>query len=915
MTNYKYQVGGSLTINAPSYVLRQADSQFYQALKQGEFCCVLNSRQMGKSSLLASTKHRLEQEGFKCSTIDMSIIGTSHITPLQWYKSVVCDLWLGFNLLDKINLKIWWREQEDISLLQRLRWFIEELLCFHFPQKKLVIFIDEVDSILSLDFSVDDFFALIRFCYNQRAINPEYKRITFAIFGVAAPSDFIQDKKHTPFNIGKSIELQGFKLNEALVLTKGLEGKIANTQVLLKEILDWTGGQPFLTQKLCQIVANQEWQYQQIPVNKYQLFIANLVKSYIINNWEFQDEPEHLKTISLRILDDEQTAGRLLGVYQQILAGEEVIIDDSREKFELFLSGLIINSQGKVKIKNKIYQNIFNLEWINKNLELLRPYSQRINIWVASSQQDESQLLKGIRLKEALAWSEKKKLSNLDYRFLAASQELENQEIEISLNAEKIKLEKAQFALAAAKEANHILAEARKTAKLNTIHVRLAKPCIAGFAVGITSFILLLRFIGLLQGIEWNLFDNFLQQRTQAGIEPHIVVITIDEPDLQQIGQYPIPDSILAKAIKNLKTYEPKLIGLDLYRDLPVEPGYQELVELFKNTSNLVGIDKVVGTKVAPPRILAQSGQVGFSDQVLDRDGKVRRALLTVRSSQTLPKGKIRQSLSLQLALQYLKTLGITPHSHPQNRYYIQLGKALLIPLQPFDGGYVRADTGGYQILLNYYGTDRRFQSFSIIDLLQERIPKEKIQNRIVLIGATAESINDLFQTPYNNRLFGSSKQMAGVFIHANIISQLLTAALEGKGIIRTWSETWESLWILFWCGIGALVSWRLKSLGQLVLVIISTGLILILFSYLAFLQAWWIPLFPPLLGLIMAVSILPVFATKQLEKIQLQQTLRLLLAVAKEQPTAGKIAIEYFKQAEGKENQQLIDRILRREN
>ncbi|MEH2042118.1 CHASE2 domain-containing protein [Nostoc sp.] len=533
-----------------------------------------------------------------------------------------------------------------------------------------------------------------------------------------------------------------------------------------------------------------------------------------------------------------------------------------------------------------------------------------------------------MRLKEAAAWSENKKLSNIDYRFLATSQQLDKQEIEINLNAEKIELEKAQFTLTAAKEANRILNQARKAAKLNAV-LHFGKPCIVSFAIGITSFIILLRFIGLLQGMEWNIFDSFLQQRPQAGIDSRVVVITIDEPDLQKIGQYPIPDNILVKALNKLKTYQPKLIGLDLYRDLPVEPGYQELVELFKTTPNLIGIDKVVGTKVAPPRVLAQLSQVGFSDQVLDGDGKVRRALLTVRSSQTLaqpdtrglatsarsPKNQLRQSLGLQLALQYLKTVGITPYPHPQNRHHIQLGKALITPLQPFDGGYVWADTGGYQILLSYHGTEQNFQSFSITDLLQERIPKEKIQNRVVLIGATAESINDLFQTPYNNRLFGSSKQMAGVFIHANITSQILTAALQGRGMLQTWSEIWESLWILLWSGIGTLIAWRLKSPRQLMFVVTSTGLGLIVFSYLAFLQGWWIPIIPPLLGLILAPIILPMFATKQLEKIQLQQTLKLLLAVAKEQPAAGKIAIEYFKQAEGKENQQLIDKILQQDD
>ena len=937
MTDYKYQVGGSLTVNAPSYVQREADTLLYEALKQGEYCYILNSRQMGKSSLLASTKHRLEQEGFKCSSIDMSIIGTSHITPLQWYKSVVGDLWLGFNLLNKINLKSWWREQEDISLLERLRWFIEELLQLHFPDKRLFIFIDEIDSILSLDFSVDDFFALIRFCYNQRAINPEYKRITFAIFGVATPLDLIQDKRRTPFNIGKSIEIQGFKLEETLALTKGLEGKVVNPKCILKEILVWTGGQPFLTQKLCKIVANEESKDRdKLLINNSQLFISNLVRSHIINNWEFQDEPEHLRTISSRLLKNEQTAGRLLGVYQQILMGEEVTIDDIREKNELILSGLIIISQGKSQIKNKIYQAIFNLDWVAKNLEHLRPYSQSLKNWVASNQQDNTQLLRGMKLKEAVAWSENKKLSNIDYRFIATSQQLDKQEIEINLNAEKIELEKAQFTLAAAKEANRILAQARKATKLNAV-LHFGKPYIVSFAIGITSFIILLRFIGLLQGMEWNMFDSFLQQRPQAGIDSRIVVITIDEPDLQKIGQYPIPDNILVKALNKLKTYQPKLIGLDLYRDLPVEPGHQELVELFKATPNLIGVDKVVGTKVAPPRVLAQLSQVGFSDQVLDGDGKVRRALLTVRSPyspagilrRTLaqldtrglataalsPKNQLRQSLGLQLALQYLKTVGITPHPHLENRHHIQLGKALIIPLQPFDGGYVRADTGGYQILLNYYGTEQNFQSFSITDLLQERIPKEKIQNRIVLIGATSESINDFFQTPYNNRLFGSSKQMPGVFIHANITSQILTAALQGRGMLQTWSEIWKSLWILFWSGIGTLIAWRLKSPRQLMFIVTSTGLGLIVFSYLAFLQGWWIPIIPPLLGLILAPIILPVFATKQLEKIQLQQTLKLLLAVAKEQPAAGKIAIEYFKQAEGKENQQLIDKILQQNN
>lgn len=105
MTNYQYQVGGSLSNNAPTYVTRQADIELDKALKKGEFCYILNCRQMGKSSLLVRTYHRLQQQGFKCATIDMTNIGSENITPLQWYKGIVTDLWRSFRLMGKFPLK------------------------------------------------------------------------------------------------------------------------------------------------------------------------------------------------------------------------------------------------------------------------------------------------------------------------------------------------------------------------------------------------------------------------------------------------------------------------------------------------------------------------------------------------------------------------------------------------------------------------------------------------------------------------------------------------------------------------------------------------------------------------------------------------------------------------------------------
>ncbi|NER36299.1 MAG: CHASE2 domain-containing protein [Oscillatoria sp. SIO1A7] len=400
---------------------------------------------------------------------------------------------------------------------------------------------------------------------------------------------------------------------------------------------------------------------------------------------------------------------------------------------------------------------------------------------------------------------------------------------------------------------------------------------------------------GLFQLLEWATLDQFFRWRAQEPPDPRIAIVTINESDIAKLGKWPIPDGVLAQLILNLKAHNPRVIGLDLYRDLPVEPGHDDLIRVFKSTPNLIGIEKAIGNTVPPSPTLKSLEQVAMADVLLDADGKVRRGLISVKSKD----GNNQLSLGARVALMYLEAEGITPEII--NIRKIRLGRAMFVPFTGNDGGYARSNAGGYQIILNFRGLLDRFYSISMSEVLENQIQPELIRDRVVLIGATAESLNDFFYTSHSTRLIGSPKRTPGVAIHANLTSQMLSGALEGRPLIRVWSEPLEWLWTLAWSFLGASTTCLLvktKAVSKTISSQTTATAILILFlgsvpvatSYLAFLFGWWLPVVSPALALTgsgMALSIYYSLSKERHSPAQLQSNLPSLAQFLEALPVA----------------------------
>ncbi|NCQ70170.1 MAG: hypothetical protein GPI97_13530 [Microcystis aeruginosa W13-16] len=418
MANNFYYVGGSVPLDAPSYIKREADDLFYNYLKNGQYCYVLNSRQMGKSSLWVQTQKRLQEDNIDCATIDLSGSG-KNISEDIWYRVLFEQLVKRFDLSIRDKQQTWWDERAYKSPINRLDQFVEEILLKE-VSRPIVICFDEIDIVLSLNFSTDDFFAWLRSCHEKRPHNRDYQRLTFCMLGVAAVSNFILDNYRSPFNIGQDIRLSGFTIRDARKLAEGLQEKFIEPQRVLEEVIEWTGGQPFLTQKICHLISTSRTGFGResaaTPIN-----VGDFIQSQVISNWVSQDSPEHLKTIRNRLLNKRVTGRRMLKLYQEILRNSEIPDDGSPDQIELRLTGLVVQDRQKLKVYNKIYRNVFNETWVTTELNKIPPYIDKYEVWLNSGE-DATKLLYDQDLAEALTWSKNQDINESEKRFLELSE-------------------------------------------------------------------------------------------------------------------------------------------------------------------------------------------------------------------------------------------------------------------------------------------------------------------------------------------------------------------------------------------------------------------------------------------------------------------------------------------------------------
>lgn len=382
--------------------------------------------------------------------------------------------------------------------------------------------------------------------------------------------------------------------------------------------------------------------------------------------------------------------------------------------------------------------------------------------------------------------------------------------------------------------------------------------------VVITTLVAGLRHLGVLEAIELEAFDQMMRLRPDESPDDRLLVVAITEKDIKKIQEETISDQNLNQLLGKLEENQPLLIGLDIFRDIPIGTGRAGLLKRLQQSDRLITVCQTgdAANPGVPPPPGVPEDRVTFADQVIDLNGAIRRSLLFITPTATNTTKNSSPvnanicddssthllSLSFQLAIRYLKTRGVEPEFTDTNQ--LKLGSKVFKRLEKNSGGYQNADVEGYQILLNYRSPKKPAKQVTLSDVLEGKIDPKLVKDRIVLVGYTAPSKKDDFQTPYSAGL-QENFRMPGVVVHAQIVSQILSAVLNNRPLFWFWSEWGEVFWIAGWSLVGGIIAWRIHHPITFGLVGIVTLGGLFGISFIIFTQAGWIPVAAPTLGLI----------------------------------------------------------------
>ncbi|NJN12167.1 MAG: CHASE2 domain-containing protein [Richelia sp. RM2_1_2] len=373
-------------------------------------------------------------------------------------------------------------------------------------------------------------------------------------------------------------------------------------------------------------------------------------------------------------------------------------------------------------------------------------------------------------------------------------------------------------------------------------------------SVAITVLLLGFQRLGVLQPLELKVFDQMMQLRANPKPDSRLLIVAVTEEDIKNL-KFPLPGEVLDNLLSKLEQYEPRAIGLDIFRDLPVEPGHNKLLEHLKLSDIIVPICKQsnVNEPAIPPPDGIEPLRVGFSDIVEDPDATIRRNLL-LHEPASNDSCATPYSFSLQLALKYLEVGGIQPQFTSKRE--LKLGNTVFKPLESNSGGYLNIDDGGYQILLNYRSDKEIAPQVTVTDVLSDKVNPDLVKDRIVLIGSTAASLKDIFNTPYSSGKLDNSGKMPGIAIHANSVSQILSAVLKPQQPLFWFLPEWAEVgWIFIWSLAGGLIASRIQHPMRLGITGGLTIAILIGGNFFNFTQAGWIPVVSPALGFVLGAG------------------------------------------------------------